>query len=437
MILINQTKYFLDTNALLNHVNELDVFEKFYISSITLEELENIKTSSKKDEKIKYDARQVVRYLKRNQDKFVIIPVTKKQITIIEKKELKETNDNLIIASAYSESLMCGDLIFVTEDLLCEIFARDIFGLEVKNNFFKSKSKEDYKGFKEITLDSMDDKDNEKLANIYEEPYNNIFNLYTNQYLIIRDKQIPVYDENLEFVEDYKVIDVLKWDGDNYVKVNNIPFSSMSLGRVKPKDTYQTLVCDSLRSNQMSMIKGKAGSGKTLLGLSYAMSMIESGKYSKLVVFGNPVNTKNSAKLGFYPGSRTEKILDSSIGLMLSCKFGGKSELQELIDKNRIVLLPFSDIRGYDLSGMNAIVYILEAQNLDIELLKIAIQRTSEDCKLILDGDYNAQTDMNIYEGLNNGMRRASEVFKGQDFYGEVELQNIYRSRMAAIADFM
>lgn len=55
----------------------------------------------------------------------------------------------------------------------------------------------------------------------------------------------------------------------------------------------------------------------------------------------------------------------------------------------------------------------------------------------IIDGDYNTQVDMSQYSGRNNGMRRMSEVFRGKDFYGEVELQNIYRSEIARIAEEM
>lgn len=41
------------------------------------------------------------------------------------------------------------------------------------------------------------------------------------------------------------------------------------------------------------------------------------------------------------------------------------------------------------------------------------------------------------YSGGRNGMRRMSQVFRGEDIYGEVELKNIYRSRIAEIADKM
>lgn len=96
-----------------------------------------------------------------------------------------------------------------------------------------------------------------------------------------------------------------------------------------------------------------------------------------------------------------------------------------------------SDIRGYDTSGMHAGIYITEAQNLDVELLKLALQRSGEDTIFILDGDTKSQVDLVDYEGANNGMYRASKVFRGADIYGEVELKQIHRSKIAEIANKM
>ena len=183
------------------------------------------------------------------------------------------------------------------------------------------------------------------------------------------------------------------------------------------------------------MVKGKAGSGKSLLSLSYAIFMIEKGTYDKLIIFVNNLPTRNAVKIGFLPGSKDEKLLDSQIGHMLGCKFGDKSAIEQMIHQNKLLLLPFSDIRGFDTTNSKAIVYITEAQNLDISLIKLAIQRISEDCQLIIDGDYNSQVDLQAFEGNNNGMRRVSEVFRGQSFYGEVELPIIYRSKMAEWAE--
>ena len=44
-----------------------------------------------------------------------------------------------------------------------------------------------------------------------------------------------------------------------------------------------------------------------------------------------------------------------------------------MINDERLVLLPMSDIRGYDTSGMSAGVYISEAQNMSVSLMKLAL----------------------------------------------------------------
>ena len=126
-------------------------------------------------------------------------------------------------------------------------------------------------------------------------------------------------------------------------------------------DIYQMLLADSLANNKITMVKGPAGSGKTYLSLCYLLHLLENHKIYKIIVFCNTVATKDSAKLGFYPGTRDEKLLDSQIGNLLASKFGGKIEVERMIQEEKLVLLPLSDIRGYDTSGMRAGVYISEA----------------------------------------------------------------------------
>ena len=200
---------------------------------------------------------------------------------------------------------------------------------------------------------------------------------------------------------------------------------------------YQQCALNSMSYNKITMLKGAAGTGKSYLALGYLFYMLEKAKIEKIIVFCNTVATLNSARLGFYPGSKDEKLLDSSIGNMLGVKLGGKFAIQELIDDGKLLLLPMSDVRGYDTTGMKAGIYLTEAQNMDISLMKLALQRIGEDCICIIDGDYHTQVDMSQYAGGNNGMRRVSQVFRNEDIYGEIELQNIYRSRIGCIAEKM
>ena len=101
------------------------------------------------------------------------------------------------------------------------------------------------------------------------------------------------------------------------------------------------------------------------------------------------------------------------------------------------MLLPMSDIRGFDTTGMNAGIYITEAQNLDISLMKLALQRIGEDSICIIDGDDKTQVDDIAFAGINNGMRRASKIFRNHNIYGEIELKRIYRSQIGEIAEQM
>ena len=194
---------------------------------------------------------------------------------------------------------------------------------------------------------------------------------------------------------------------------------------------------DCLSRNQISMVRGGAGTGKSFLSLAYLFHLLEEGKIDKIIVFCNTIATIGSAKLGYYPGSKDEKLLDSQIGNILTSKLGDSFAVEQMIESGKLLLLPFSDLRGFDTTGMRAGVYITEAQNLDINLMKLALQRIGDDCICILDGDSDTQVDDSNYAGINNGMRRTSEIFRGHDIYGEVTLQRVYRSKIAEIAEQM
>ena len=122
---------------------------------------------------------------------------------------------------------------------------------------------------------------------------------------------------------------------------------------------------------------------------------------------------------------------------MLSGKLGGIQNVKALVETGKLLLLPFADIRGFDTNNKKVGIYITEAQNLDIDLMKLAIQRVGENNKLIIEGDDESQVDHSSYEGVHNGMKRVSQVFRGKDLYGEVKLQKIHRSKIAEIAEAM
>jgi predicted ribonuclease YlaK len=397
---------FYDTSSLLLKAENLfEKKEKFAISSITLEELEHIKTSSNKDADIKYTARKLVRLLDSHIGEYDIEIYSEKMDKPLIKANIFINNDAKILACAlnYFNRLKINNdkSVFVTNDICLKHLARLFF----KNVETVDEDEDNYMGFKDVVMSDLD------MTYFYTHQNENPFNLLVNEYLIVRNT-------------DQEIVDRLCWTGNEYRRLDFSSFSSSWFGDVRPikGDVYQSFAADSFVNNKITMIKGPAGSGKSYLSLAYLMNRLEKNKIDKIIIFCNTVATKDSAKLGFYPGTRDEKLLDSQIGNFLSSKFGGRIEVERMIQEEKIVLLPMSDIRGYDTTGMRAGIYISEAQNMSVNLLKLALQRIGSDGICIIDGDCKTQVDDISFAGNNNGMKRASKVFRGESIYGEITL---------------
>lgn len=402
---------FYDTNALL-HGNLPD--GKFYISSITLKELENIKTSANKDGEVKYQARKLLIMLNSNELEYEVVIFNEKMLKPIIKADLPINDDARIIACALS---LKEEVEFITNDMACKSIAR-LFFKKVSSS--GEESIDDYCGYQEVILGDGG------LCEFYSNLSLNWFDSLVNEYVLIKDK-------------DCNIIDSYCWDGEKYRRLNKKYLSSQFFGDIKPikGDFYQAMAIDSLMTNKLTMLRGPAGSGKSFLGLGYLFALLEKGKIDKIVIFCNTVAAKGAAKLGYYPGSKDEKLLDSQLGNFLVSKLGDMIMVEKYISEGKLLLIPMADCRGMDLTGMNAGVYFTEAQNTTTEMMKLFLQRLGDDSICVIDGDDKTQVDMADYEGANNGMKRASQIFRGEDIYGEVVLRNIHRSRIARIAENM
>lgn len=408
---------FYDTSSLLVMGSEL-FNNRFAISSITLEELELIKVSANKDSDIKYAARQLLNQLYHNIDKYDVINYQPEMLEPLQKVGLYlDNNDMRILACAtyYDIKYHPDEVVFVTNDMSLFILSNLIFGNDSIEMVGYDQEPE-YTGYMEKILSD------DELSYFYSNQNINIYNLNIGQYLIICDK-------------NHKPIDTVVWTGMSHRHLKYGVFSSRLFGDIKPMrgDIYQACAVDSLLQNQVTMLKGVPGSGKTTLALGYLFSKLEKGQINKIVIFCNTVATRNSARLGFYPGTRDEKLLDSQIGNLLISKLGSRMEVEALIDNEQLILLPLSDIRGYETPD-NSGVYISEAQNLDIDMMQLALTRIGENSICIIDGDDKTQVDSPAYAGIHNGMKRVSKVFRNTDIYGEIELRYVHRSKVADLA---
>ena len=276
---------FYDTSSLLLKTDTLfEENEKFAISSITLEELEHIKTAANKDADIKYAARKLTHILdERIGDYDVEIYSENKDKPLI-KAGVSINNDAKILACAlsYAKEQACeDDIIFFTNDICLKHLARLFFS----NVQSIDEDYDDYLGFKDITMNE------EEMTKFYSNQTENLFNLLVNEYLIVRN-------------EDGEIVDRLCWTGEGYRHLDYSNFSSSWFGDVKPikGDVYQSFVADSFTNNKITLVKGPAGSGKTFLSLAYLIHKLEKNKIDRIIIFCNTVATKDSAKLGLIMG---------------------------------------------------------------------------------------------------------------------------------------
>ena len=398
-----------DTNALIDLYNKI-FDEEFYVSRISLRELENIKNSKNKDEETKYRARKLSKMFQEQSYMYHAV------CTEFDNDPHLGNDDKIIKAVKFLQDEGI-DVVFMTNDACCYNLAK-AEGLKVRSTGAESDD-ESYLGFRELNLTE------EELSEFYSCKDAYMCKIHPevlqNEYFFIKTND--------------EVVDIYRRVGNEAKRVLYPVFSSEFFGDVKSKDIYQRIAMDSMMNNQITIVRGPAGSGKSWLCMSYLFSLLEKGKIDKIIIFCNTVAVKNAAKLGFYPGDKNEKLLDSQVGNFLSSKIGSRIMVEKMIQEEKLVLVPVADARGYDTTGMNAGVYIQEAQNLDRELMKLLLQRLGEDTICLIDGDDTAQVDLDAYAGMNNGIKRAVEVFKGQDFFGTVQLQKVRRSRIAEVAD--
>lgn len=288
--------YVFDTSSLILEAYTLfEDFENIVIPSVCLSELESIKTSINKDPEVKQAVSFLLKLLDENTDKYDVHIFTKSMLEPAYEKDLEVNNDLKILMTAldYDKTRHPDETIFVSNDRSLKRIANLFFG---EDSIISVKvDDENYVGYLEVQLNE------EQMATFYSNQHTNYYSLHNNEYLIIRDL-------------DGKIVDKLCWTGEGYRQLKYYDFPSKHFGkkmRAYPGDIYQALAVDSLFQNKITMITGLAGSGKTYLSLGYLFHKLEKGEIDKIVIFCNTVATKNSAKLGFYPGSRDEKLLDS------------------------------------------------------------------------------------------------------------------------------
>lgn len=444
---------FYDTSALLDLPPDTLLAQQFLIADITLYELEDIKTSGKKDEATKAKARTVTRLLAEHPTAYTVVSIDYPQLlSILDGVPVKDNNDGTIMAAArwylnelqnklnetWGEVCDVGSLVttedyrkqkaeidsfrFVTSDLSCFNLAQRVMKLPCELSLDTGGSNNDYTGWTKVP---MDQGGAEAMAMAYSKDaeQKNLFDTPTNGYILI-----PNADADGNTVG-------LRWDGLRYVPIKYKKISNRFTGDIRPRNDQQRLAFDMLQNDDITvkMLAGTFGSGKTMLMVSSAIDMIEKHKFDKLIWIRNNIEVKNTKELGALPGTLLEKLGAASFAGPLADHLGGESGLEYWIKNGQVEVAHLGFIRGRDYK--NAILLVSEAENLTKEHIQLLLGRVGEGSMLWLDGDLK-QTDEAVFEN-NSGMRKAISALTGNPHFAYVYMPKTERSETAQLADLL
>jgi len=153
---------------------------------------------------------------------------------------------------------------------------------------------------------------------------------------------------------------------------------------VIPRSKKQKQYVHSLKSNQITMSLGPAGTGKTYLAVAVALSMLLEKKVERIILSRPAVEA--GEKLGFLPGDMKDKI-DPYLRPLYDSLYElfDYEKIQRKIESGVIEIAPLAFMRGRTLK--NSFAILDEAQNATRTQIKMFLTRIGENSRLVVNGD--------------------------------------------------
>ena len=141
--------------------------------------------------------------------------------------------------------------------------------------------------------------------------------------------------------------------------------------------------------NPVIVLKGMAGSGKTLVAVQAALDMLFNKEVEKIIITRPTVSKE---EIGFLPGDLREKM-DPWLAPIYHNLYMlyGKEKIDKEIEYGNIEIVPFAFMRGR--TFVNSFVVVDEAQNVTHEQMETVLGRLGKGSKMVVCGDI-AQIDL-------------------------------------------
>ena len=177
---------------------------------------------------------------------------------------------------------------------------------------------------------------------------------------------------------------------------------------IRVKTLGQKLYVDSVKQHDVTFGIGPAGTGKTFLAVTLAVTALKRGQVKRIILTRPAVEAGES--LGFLPGDLKEKV-DPYLRPVYDALYQilGKDQTTRLMEREIIEIAPLAYMRGRTLD--DAFVILDEAQNTTIMQMKMFLTRLGFNSKMIVNGDIS-QIDLprNVKSGLIDAQEKLKNI---------------------------
>jgi phosphate starvation-inducible PhoH-like protein len=158
--------------------------------------------------------------------------------------------------------------------------------------------------------------------------------------------------------------------------------------------------------NQIVIVTGRAGSGKSLVCALSALDFLNKKQCDQIFVTRATIEVGNS--LGFLPGSLDEKFnpyLEAFQENLVKC--ADKVKIQTMVKDEKIIAYPVQFIRG---KTIDDILVVEEAQNLTKTEMLAILTRLGKTGKIIINGDNEQQDTKHSVTGLSYAIELSKKI---------------------------
>jgi len=207
-----------------------------------------------------------------------------------------------------------------------------------------------------------------------------------------------------------------------------------NLGKRKPKNPIkfnlslndeQKEAKEKILNNTISILAGKAGSGKTLLACQIALNGLFTREYDKIIITRPTVSKE---EIGFLPGDLHQKMdpwvqpIHQNMYLLYN-----KDKIAKCIQEGQIEIVPLSFMRGR--TFLDSCVIVDEAQNVTMNQMEMIVTRIGLRSKMIICGD-DGQVDLK-----NRGESGFKFLYNSARMVKGLEAITLYENHRASIVD--